>query len=109
MSNYHDDDLGPVGGIGSGSREYGGRPRITREKTSRHTQTENATDARIERVLNSIEEQTSGQPLTAQQVAYRLRIWLRDEYDVFLSPDEAFREVQKRQTIKAKQENNTAQ
>lgn len=112
MSNYHDDDLGPVGGIGSGNREYGGRPRITREKTSRHTrdtQTENATDVRIEKVFNNIEEQTSEQSLTAQQLAYRLRIWIRDEYDVFLSPEEALKEVQKRQAIKPKQGGDTGQ
>ena len=88
-----DDDLGPVGGIGSNNREYGGRSRFARNRSLRPSH-----EAQIETALVTIKTETAGQALTSQQLAHRLRIWLRDEYDVFLSPDEALQEVQKRQS-----------
>lgn len=82
----------PVGGIGSNNREYGGKSRFARNHPIRPSH-----DAQIEAALKTIREEAGPQPITPQQLAHRLRLFLRDEYDVFLSPDEAYREVQKRQ------------
>lgn len=93
MPTQEDDNFSsPVGGIGSNSREYGGRSRFARNHPIKPSH-----EAQIETALQTIREETGLQPIAPQQLAYRLRLFLRDEYDVFLSPDEAMREVQKRQ------------
>lgn len=105
MSHHQqEDDFGPLGGVGSGNRQYGGKPRFTRNRSLRPSH-----DGQIDTALEGIKDETDGQPLNTQQLAHRLRIWLRDEYDVFLSEAEALTEVQKRQTIDPKQEGDTGQ
>jgi hypothetical protein len=89
----HDDDLGPTGGIGSNSHHYGGRSRSARNRSLRPSH-----EAQIQIALDTIKEEAGQQPLNSQQIAHRLRLFLRDEYDVFLSEDEACKEVQKRQS-----------
>lgn len=94
MPHQRDDDgLGPIGGIGSDNRQYGGKSRFARNRSLRSSH-----DAQIEAAFTGVNAEAAGQPLSIQQLAHRLRIWLRDEYDVFLSPDEALTEVQKRQS-----------
>lgn len=88
----YDDDLGPVGGVGNGGKLYGGRHR-----TARKQQPKTIPDWQIRAALDGVIEESAGQPLTTRQTVQRLRIWLRDEYDAFLSEDEAMREVQSRQ------------
>lgn len=91
MPHQHDDDLGPVGGVGSGNHQYGGRTRSARNRLARPSH-----EAQIEKAFNTVRDESAGQSLDMQQFAHRLRLILRDEYDVFLSSDEAFMEVQKR-------------
>lgn len=89
-----DDDLGPVGGVGSG-RSYGGR----RTSNRNNNPAKPPRSRQVQIALDDIKEATANQQpqLTTEQLARRLRRWLQEEWDTFISLDEACKEVQKRQ------------
>lgn len=89
----HDDDLGPVGGVANNGKSYGGRHR-----SSKRPSAGTIPDWQIKAAFDGVIEEAAGQVLNTRQFVQRLRAYLRDEYNVFLSEQEATQEVQKRQS-----------